>query len=321
MRKTFQAFSSATLLVSSLLILNGCSKKEKPYEDQSVAELYNGAMNKLQQGEFSESAKLFDEVTRQHPYSKWAQKAQVMEAYAQYRGQKYDNVIASLEAYIGLHPANEDVPYALYMIGLSHYEQISPSTRDQQDTVDAIHAFNDLISRFPNTPYAKDARERVIFLTDVLAGKSMEIGRFYQSKEAFPSAIVRFQEVVQRFQKTRHVEEALHRIVECYLAMGMRDSAVNAAAVLGHNYPGGKWYAASYDLLQGDQEAKLSNARPTPEVADTPSGESDTPDIEESTWDKLKNWYKGKKKKTEKLDSIETQALQENDLSTPQYAS
>ncbi len=309
MRFHFRTHTAVAIFALSSLVLTGCSKKEKPYEEQTVAELYNGGLNKLQEGEFNESAKLFDEVTRQHPYSKWAQKAQIMEAYAQYRGQKYDNVIASLEAFVGLHPAHEDVPYALYMIGLSYYEQISPSTRDQQDTVDALRAFNELLKRFPHTNYAKDARAKIIFLTDVLAGKSMEIGRFYQSRDSYQAAIVRFQEVVARYQKTRHVEEALHRTVECYLAMGMRDAAVNSAAVLGHNYPGSKWYEASYALLQGDNESKLNSQKPQQHVE---ANDDARPQVEESTWQKFKNMFRGKRKSKGEFETIETQALPAN---------
>ena len=257
----FKSFVSAVALTT--FILAGCSSnKEKPYEEQTVAELYNKAMDKLEEGEFKESATLFDEVTRQHPYSQWAQRAQIMEAYAHYRGQRYDNVIASMQAFIGLHPAHPDVPYALYLTGLSYFEQINPSVRDQQDTTDALRTFTELMNRFPNSNYAKDAREKIIFINDLIAEKSMEIGRFYQTQDAHQSAIKRFQLVIQRHQKTRHIEEALHRAVESYVAMGLRDAAINTAAVLGHNYPGGKWYQASYALLKGDSVEKLAKQKP-----------------------------------------------------------
>lgn len=297
MRTELKTKTAAALVSLSLLALGGCSSsKEKPYEDQSVAELYNKAYDKLKEGEYKESATLFDEVSRQHPYSSWAQKAQIMEAYAQYRGQKYDNVIASLEAFVGLHPASPDVPYALYMIGLSYYEQISPATRDQQDTMDAIRTFNELVSRFPASNYAKDARAKIIFLTDVLAEKSMEVGRHYLIKGQYQAAINRFQLVVERYQNTRHVEEALYRIVECYLAMGIRKPASDTAAVLGHNYPNSEWYKDAYALLENASIKKLNMERPRTNLKTT-DVKAEQPIVEESTWQNIKKFFSPKKTK------------------------
>ncbi len=290
--KTSVAVSKASIAFAAILFISACSKDEIPYEDQSVELLYNTAQDKLEEGEYTEAATLFDEVTRQHPYSKWAIKAQVMEAYAQYRGQKYDNVIASLEAFVGLHPAHPDVPYALYLTGLSYYEQIGPSKRDQQDTQDASRTFNELVSRFSGSPYAKDAKAKIILLRDAMAGKSMKIGHYYMEKKAYQAAITRFQEVIDRYQTTRHVEEALHRVVECYVAMGLTEPAVNTAAVLGHNFPGGSWYAASYELLNGDSNAKLNVQKP--KVFEGEHGLESEKD--EGFWSRLKNWNKGARK-------------------------
>lgn len=297
MKLASSIFNLSVVAVTAFVLYGCATTKETPFEQQSDIEIYNGAVQKLDDGEFKLAAEAFDEVTRQHPYSDLSQKAQVMEAFAHYRGQKYDNVIASLEAFVGLHPAHPDVPYALYLTGLSYYEQLSPPTRDQDDTMRSLRTFNELVTRFPNTSYAKDAKARIILLRDVLASKSMEIGHYYMSQRAYQAAINRFQEVVERYQTTRHVEEALFRVVECYIAMGIHDPAVNTAAVLGHNYPGSEWYKEAYDLLKGDKEAKLKSHKPQSQKAmdakNNPyaAGESSK---KEGALDRLQNWNKGK---------------------------
>ena len=276
----------------SVLALAACSSTdEKAYKETSVEELYNKAMDKLEEGEFTESATAFDEVSRQHPYSTWANKAQVMEAFAHYKGQKYDRVIASLEAFAQLHPAHPDVPYALYLTGLSYYEQLGPSSRDQQDTVDALRTFNELCRRFPNTAYAIDAKHKIVLLQDALAGKSMDVGRYYLNKKGYQAALPRFQEVADRFQTTKHVEEAHLRMIECYLGMGLRQQAIQTAAVLGHNYPGSPWYAEAYNLVDAENLPAFQEKAPTSEGLNSLEGR------DENVLDRLKNWNKGALKK------------------------
>lgn len=278
----------------AVLALVACSTDEKAYVDRSVGDIYNGAMDKLEEGEYTEAAKEFDEVERQHPYSKWATKAQIMMAFAHYKGQKYDQVIASLESFSALHPAHPDVPYALYMTGLCYYEQIGPSLRDQQDTEDALRTFNELVRRFPNTDYAVDAKQKIIFLKDALAGKHMDIGRYYLDKKAYQAALPRFQEVSARYQTTKHVEEAHYRMVECYEGMGLQDQARQAAVVLGHNYPGSDWYAEAYELVGAADVPSFTQAAPTSE------GVAGVDGSDETVMDRLRNWNKGplKKKKS-----------------------
>ena len=280
---SFKALS----LVSAVALAACSTTDEKAYVDRSVEELYNTAMDRLEEGEFTEAATTFDEVSRQHPYSTWAKQAQVMEAFAHYKGQKYDRVIASLEAFTQLHPAHSDVPYALYMTGLCYYEQLGPSSRDQQDTVDALRTFKELIRRFPSTAYALDAKHKVVLLQDALAGKSMDIGRYYLDKKAYQASLPRFQEVAGRFQTTKHVEEAHFRMVECYLGMGLKQQAVHAAAVLGHNYPGSPWYAEAYTLVGAKDIPDFKEAAPTSNGAHNVNGR------EETVMDRLRNWNKG----------------------------
>lgn len=284
--------SFKVLSLLSVLALGACSTTdEKPYEDRSVEELYNTSMDKLEAGEFTEAATTFDEVSRQHPHSTWAKKAKVMEAFSHYKGQKYDAVIASLEVFTQLHPAHPDVPYALYMTGLSYYEQLGPSSRDQQDVIDALRTFNELVRRFPNTAYALDAKQKIILLQDALGGKSMDIGRYYLDKQAYQAALPRFQEVADRFQTTKHVEEAHFRMVECYLGMGLRQQALQVAAVLGHNYPGSPWYAEAYSLVGAADIPEFHNKAPTSEGVTVVEGR------EEGVMDRLRNWNKGALKK------------------------
>lgn len=266
-------------ILLALGLLAGCSTTEEKFEDKPVEAIYNGAMDQLQKGAYERAATQFDEVERQHPYSTWATKAQIMAAFAHYKGQKYEKALAALDSYLQLHPAHEDVPYALYLKGLCFYEQLLPTGRDQRETEEGVDTFKELVKRFPNSDYAKDGRLKLALLEDSVAGKEMEIGRFYQERKSYASAINRFNIVVSKFDRTRHVEEALHRIVECNLALGLRDQAQAAASVLGHNYPKSHWYAESFFLLEG------KDVRPSTSPLRT----------KDDTWlDRLKNWNKGK---------------------------
>ena len=234
------------------LALAACSGDDKPeYVERPVEDLYNAAHNSMLAGEYEQSAYLFDEVERQHPYSVWASKAQLMAAYSFYQDNKYDDAINALDRFIQLHPGNRDVSYAYYLKALSYYEQISDVSRDQKMTQLALDSLSEVERRFPESGYARDATLKIDLARDHLAGKNMAIGRFYQDQGEFLAAINRFRTVIMDFQTTTHVPEALHRLVESYLALGVIDEAQVTAAVLGFNYPGSDWYIDSYALLTG----------------------------------------------------------------------
>ncbi|WP_340115412.1 outer membrane protein assembly factor BamD [Pelagibius sp. 7325] len=235
------------------LALTACSSDDPPaYVEKPVEELYNGALDAMQVGDYEEAARLFDEVERQHPYSEWASKAQLMAAYAFYQENAYDEAINALDRFIELHPGSPDVAYAYYLKAISYYEQISDVRRDQKATSEALNALEEVVRRFPESKYSRDSQLKIDLALDHLAGKHMDIGRFYQSRSEYLAAINRFRTVIERYQTTTHVPEALHRLVECYLAMGIVDEAKATAAVLGHNFPGSEWYIDSYALLTGE---------------------------------------------------------------------
>ncbi len=248
-------------LVASALLLAACASgddDDERYIERPVSEIYNDAVDTLRNEDFVEAARLFDDVERQHPYSVWATKAQLMAAYANYRAKSYDEAVIALDRFIQLHPGNRDVAYAYYLRALCHYEQISDVSRDQLATQQALAALQEVVKRFPETPYTRDARLKIDLTRDHLAGREMEIGRFYLRRGHYLAAINRFRKVVDDFQTTSHVPEALHRLVESYTALGLREEARKAAGVLGHNYPGSRWYSDSY-ALAGDR------ARPPPD--------------------------------------------------------
>jgi outer membrane protein assembly factor BamD len=230
----------------------GLFEDDQPeYVELPVETLYNNAMNAMQAGALEEAAHLFDEVERQHPYSTWAAKAQVMAAYADYQNNRYDDAINALDRFIKLHPGNKDVAYARYLRAISYYEQISDVGRDQRATQQALKALEEVVQRHPESRYSRDAALKIDLARDHLAGKHMAIGRFYLDQGEYLAAINRFQLVIKDYQTTTHVPEALHRLVESYLSLGVTDEAQSTAAVLGHNYPGSIWYADSYVLLTG----------------------------------------------------------------------
>jgi outer membrane protein assembly factor BamD len=241
------------LLLGAILALGACasSKDQEDYVEEPVDDLYNRAMDLLQNGDDRQAARAFEEVERQHPYSEWATRAQLMSAYAFYEANDYDEAVAAARRFIDLHPGNKDVAYAYYLIGQSHYEQISDVGRDQKMTELALEAFDELIRRFPDSRYARDAEIKADLARDHLAGKEMEIGRYYLRRGEYVAAINRFNNVITRYQTTTHVAEALHRLTEAYLALGVQDEARRTASVLGYNFPGSPWYQDSYDLFAG----------------------------------------------------------------------
>ncbi len=227
----------------------GCASDEPEIPDQPAEVLYTNALNTLEDGRAPQAAKLFEEVERQHPYSTWATQALVMAAYSYYLMDDYDSAIPALENFIELHPGNRNAAYAFYLRALCYYEQIADVTRDQGNTEEALRALSDVVARFPNTPYARDASLKLDLVRDHLAGKEMEVGRYYLKRDLFLAAINRFRTVVEKYQTTSHTPEALHRLVEAYLSLGINDEAQAAAAVLGYNFPGSDWYQDSYALL------------------------------------------------------------------------
>lgn len=239
------------LAIILALAVAGCESKKKEYVERPVEQLYNDALDRMKEKFYSEAVESFDEVERQHPYSAWATKAQLMSAYAYYLGNRYDDAILALDRFIQLHPSNRDVAYAMYLKGLSYYEQISDVARDQKITELALNSFKELIARFPQSKYARDAKIKIDLAHDHLAGKEMEIGRYYHEKHQYLAAINRFRNVVENYQTTTHVPEALHRLTEAYLSLGIVDEARKTAAVLGHNFPGSEWYIDSYEIVEG----------------------------------------------------------------------
>jgi outer membrane protein assembly factor BamD len=239
------------VLVLSSLLLAGCASNEEEtvYVERPVEDIYNEAMDHVQAGRYKSAATTFDEVERQHPYSKWATKAQIMAAYTHYADAKYDDAIITLDRFIELHPGNDDVAYAYYLKGLSYYEQISDVARDQRMTENALATFTDLVRRFPDTDYARDALLKIDLTHDHLAGKELNVGRYYLRAGHELAAIGRFRLVIEKYGTTTHVPEALHRLTEAYLALGIVEEARYTAAVLRHNYPDSEWYKDSWALL------------------------------------------------------------------------
>ena len=246
---------SAAALIACALVLPvaGCagnkSTGDTAYVARDVNTLYALAKSRMDQGRYEESAKLFDEVERQHPYSVWARRAQLMSAFSYYLARKYPEAISSARRFLTIHPGNKEAPYAHYLVAMSHYQQMEDVTRDQRITQQAADAFGELVRRYPESRYAADARLKLDLINDHLAGKEMEIGRFYQRSGNWLAATNRFRTVIEKYQTTSHAPEALHRLVESYLALGIPVEARKAAVVLGANYPNSVWYHRAYRLI------------------------------------------------------------------------
>jgi outer membrane protein assembly factor BamD len=248
---------AAILSLAALAVLSGCARggggkaqKDQRYIAQDVETLYTAARQTLERRNYRLAAAQFDEVERQHPYSVWARRAQLMSSFAYFVSGQYSESIGAAQRFLSLHPGSREAPYAYYMVALSYYNQITGVQKDQKITQQALDALGELVRRYPNTDYAADARLKIDLARDHLAGKEMEVGRFYQTQGLYLAAIIRFRTVVDRYDTTSHTPEALERLVESYLAMGIPEEAVKAAAVLGSNYPDSKWYERSYKLIQ-----------------------------------------------------------------------
>ncbi|MBX9885245.1 MAG: outer membrane protein assembly factor BamD [Novosphingobium sp.] len=244
------ALAAATVLLG---LTAGCAgtkaKKDVAYVARDVDTLYAAAKDRLDKGDAKQAAALFDEVERQHPYSPWARRAQLMSAFSYYAARDYPKAVQSAQRFLSIHPGNKDAPYAYYLVSLCYYEQISDVTRDQKITQQALTALTEVSRRYPNTTYAIDARLKLDLVNDHLAGKEMEIGRFYQRSGKWLAGTLRFRSVVDKYQQTSHTPEALYRLVESYLVLGLPEQAQKAAAVLGANYPGNEWYGRAYKLI------------------------------------------------------------------------
>ncbi len=261
-------FACIVLLFSP--ILAGCGGGDDKAKQAALMaslppeQLYNNGMDALAAERYATASDQFTALEQNYPYSEWAGRAELMLGYTQYLQNNYDQAIATLERYIQLHPAGQDIAYAYYLRALCYYEQIEDVQRDQRDTVQAMTALKEVEDRFPGTAYARDARLKIDLGTDHLAGKEMSIGRWYENQHLYAAAINRYQRVVQDFQTTNHVPEALERLVEVNLKLGLRQEAERNAAVLGYNYPGSRWYEDAYAMLYHDHIATIP---PPPQAA------------------------------------------------------
>ncbi|WP_419896437.1 outer membrane protein assembly factor BamD [Roseomonas sp. USHLN139] len=230
--------------------------------NQSPEAIYAAGIDALRQERYQQAGEMFDAVEREHPYSTWATSAKLMSAYSDYMRNRYTEAIGGLDRFIQLHPAHRDIAYAYYLRALSYYEQIVDAERDQRGTETALAQLQDVVNRFPDSAYARDARLKMDLARDHLAGREMNIGRFYQARGLYSAAIGRFRRVVDDFQTTNHTPEALHRLTEIYLALGLTEEAKRTASVLGHNYPGSRWYQDSYALLVDGAPPAPGDERP-----------------------------------------------------------
>ena len=240
----------AVLLTTAACGGRGGGPKDTAFIARDVDTLYAAAKLRLDRGDTLVAAALFDEVERQHPYSPWARRAQLMSAFSYYVAKDYTKSVSAAQRFLSIHPGNRDAPYAYYLIALCYYEQISDTDRDQKITLQALQTLNELTRRYPGTRYAADARVKIDLVNDHLAGKEMQIGRYYEKSGKWLAASLRFRNVIETYQTTSHAPEALFRMVEANLALGVPEEALKYAAVLGANYPGSKWYEKGYKLMQ-----------------------------------------------------------------------
>ncbi len=241
--------SALSLLALTVAACGSGQDAQLAYVETPVERLYNLGFDALESNRYSEAAVYFDEVERQHPFSEWARRSMLMAAFANYEARLYSEAISDAERFIALHPGSSSAPYAYYLIALSHYEQIYDVGRDQSTTRQAMEALQQVVRRYPETPYAQDARLKLDMTRDHLAGKEMSVGRWYLRNGYYLAAINRFQTVVRDYETTSHTPEALHRLVESYVALGIDEEARQVASVLGYNFPGSEWYQDTYSLM------------------------------------------------------------------------
>ncbi|MBX3580554.1 MAG: outer membrane protein assembly factor BamD [Rhizobiaceae bacterium] len=271
-KKAHAASAARTVLTIAAMaampvLASGCMSKDEDinlatYVEQTepADQLYNQALANLNAGNVKEASRKFDALDRQHPYSEYARKSLVMSAFTNYRQGAYQEAINAGQRYVQLYPSSPDAAYAQYIVGLSYFRQIKSVTQDQKESRRAIEAMEEVVTRWPESEYVEDAKTKIRFARDQLAGKEMQIGRYYLERREYIAAAKRFRYVVENYSNTRHVEEALARLVETYYAMGLTSEAQTAAAVLGHNYPDSQWYKDSYKLLQSGGLEPRENA-------------------------------------------------------------
>ncbi|MEP3073411.1 outer membrane protein assembly factor BamD [Maricaulis sp.] len=235
------------------VVLAGCSSNRPDtavaYVERPAETIYAEAIQRMDRNQYDIAAAMFDEVERQHPYSEWARRSMLMAAFANYQSNNYEEAISDSERFISLHPGNRSAAYAYYLIAICYFEQIMDVGRDQAATRQALDALEQVVRRYPESRYATDARLKIDMTRDHLAGKEMSVGRWYLRRNYHLAAINRFRNVLQEYGTTSHVPEALHRLVESYVALGIDEEARQVASVLGYNFPGSEWYQNSYDLL------------------------------------------------------------------------
>jgi outer membrane protein assembly factor BamD len=241
---------SFSMSACSSLGLGGNKKAKLAYIERPAEQIYNQGFKRIEKNDWDRAKLFFQEVERQHPFSKWARRAMLMQAYANYRSTDYEDSIVSAQRFIGLHPGSDSTPYAYYLIAMNYYDQIYDVGRDQETTVNAEAALQQVVRRYPNSDYARDARLKLELTHDHLAGKEMTIGRYYLKENQHLAAIGRFKNVVKNYETTSQTEEALHRLVEAYVSLGIISEAKLVGSVLGYNYPSGEWYQDSYNLLE-----------------------------------------------------------------------
>jgi outer membrane protein assembly factor BamD len=241
---------SFSMSACSSLGLGGNKKAKLAYIERPAEQIYNQGFKRIEKNDWDRAKLFFQEVERQHPFSKWARRAMLMQAYANYRSTDYEDSIVSAQRFIGLHPGSDSTPYAYYLIAMNYYDQIYDVGRDQETTVNAEAALQQVVRRYPNSDYARDARLKLELTHDHLAGKEMTIGRYYLKENQHLAAIGRFKNVVKNYETTSQTEEALHRLVEAYVSLGIISEAKLVGSVLGYNYPSGEWYQDSYSLLE-----------------------------------------------------------------------
>jgi outer membrane protein assembly factor BamD len=256
-------FRMAAMVSLVALALGGCSlfetddasndlnKDAAQYQERPIDEIYAAAWIQINKGNWDQAAAQFNEVDRQHPYSVWARRAQLMSAFCSYQANKYDDAVSTADQYISLHPGSQEVAYAFYLKAIALYEQIVDVGRDQSKTLGALVALQDVVQRFPDTEYARDATLKIDLTQDHLAGKEMAVGRYYLTRGDYIGAINRFRVVIEQYQTTPQIAESLERLTEAYYSLGLNSEAQTAAAVLGANYPGSEWYTDAYNLLKG----------------------------------------------------------------------
>ncbi len=275
--RTSQNFAKGLLLLALAVASQGCSAGSAmksllggtssealapdltKSDDQAVSDLYNAGLEALNSRSYKSAAKKFAEVERLHPYSKWATKALLMQGFANYQGNNYGDAVNACQRFIQLHPGHVDTPYAYYLVALSQYEQIADVTRDQSQTQTALDSLDEVSRRFPDSKYASDAKQKALLARDHLAGKEMEVGRYYLKKGSYLAGINRFKKVITDYQTSSQTPEALYRITEGYMALGVTSEAQTAAAVLGHNFPRSQWYKDAYRLVSSNGSAPQEN--------------------------------------------------------------